>query len=130
MAGEPKDTTSTATTKQRGDAAEALAAAHLQRHGLTIVARNFRCRGGEIDLIARDGRVLVFVEVRLRSPSAYGDAAASISPRKQQRIILAARHYLAALPGSTPDCRFDCVLLERLDAGALSWLKHAFTTDA
>jgi putative endonuclease len=76
--------------------AERLAAAFLERNGLSILARNYRCRGGEVDLICEDRQVLVFVEVRLRRNACYGGAAASITRAKQGRIILAARHYLAA----------------------------------
>lgn len=113
------------TTTARGREAEALAARHLEGHGLRVVARNFRVRGGEIDLICRDGRVLVFVEVRQRSRSDFGGAGASITISKQRRIVLAARHYLAGQPEC--DCRFDCVLIE---GERLEWLKDAFTADA
>ena len=108
-----------------GAAAEELAARHLLAHGLRIVDRNFRVRGGEIDLIARDGQTLVFVEVRLRSRADFGGAAASITARKQQRVILAASHYLLA-HGEQP-CRFDAILLDALDANAIEWLKGAFS---
>ena len=113
------------TTTARGREAEAQAARHLEGHGLRVVARNFRVRGGEIDLICRDGRVLVFVEVRQRSRSDFGGAGASITISKQRRIVLAARHYLAGQPEC--DCRFDCVLIE---GERLEWLKDAFTADA
>ncbi|MDE2598304.1 MAG: YraN family protein [Rhodocyclaceae bacterium] len=117
---------STDAVRQRiGAAAEELAARHLLAHGLRIVERNFRVRGGEIDLIAKDGKTLVFVEVRLRSRSDFGGAAASITVRKQQRIILAATHYLQA--HGEQACRFDAVLLDALDAGAVEWLKGAFS---
>jgi putative endonuclease len=108
-----------------GAAAEELAARHLQAHGLRIIERNFRVRGGEIDLIAQDGKNLVFVEVRLRSRADFGGAAASITARKQQRIILAARHYLQT--HGEQACRFDCVLLDALDAKTVEWLKGAFS---
>lgn len=111
-----------------GAAAEALAAAHLARHGLAVLERNYRVRGGEIDLICRDGRTLVFVEVRLRRNAGYGGAAASITPTKQKRLILAARHYLARLP-ETP-CRFDCVLLSGLGDADIEWIRDAFSADA
>src|SRR5690606_24818947 len=81
-----------------GTLAEEQAAQHLARHGLKILARNYRCRGGEIDLVCRDGATLVFVEVRLRTHRGYGGAAASITPAKQRRITLAANHYLAGKP--------------------------------
>lgn len=93
---------------------------------MRLVERNYRVRAGEIDLIARapDG-TLVFVEVRARSGDGHGGAAGSIDARKRERIILAARHYLARLP-EEPACRFDVVLL---DAGGLQWLPGAFTAD-
>jgi len=112
------------TTTQRGREAEALAARHLESRGLRVVERNFRIRGGEIDLICRDGRTLVFVEVRQRSRGDFGGAGASITKSKRLRIILAARHYLAGKPDC--DCRFDCILL---DNGQLEWIKHAFAAD-
>ncbi|MFI4953220.1 MAG: YraN family protein, partial [Burkholderiales bacterium] len=77
----------------RGAAAEALAAEFLQARGLAIIERNYRCRGGEIDLIARDGETLIFVEVRLRSSAAFGGAAASITAAKRKRLTFAAAHY-------------------------------------
>ena len=113
------------TTTARGREAEDRAARHLERQGLRVVARNFRVRGGEIDLICRDGKELVFVEVRQRSRSDFGGAAASITTGKQRRIILAAQHYLAGQPEC--DCRFDCVLIE---GEQLEWLKNAFSADA
>jgi len=114
------------TTKARGDAAEDRALAHLQGHGLRLVQRNFRTPGrggGEVDLIMRepDG-TLVFVEVRQRADASRGGASASITPRKQQRIVLAARHFLLRL-GSQPPCRFDAVLIE---GARIEWLRAAF----
>jgi putative endonuclease len=119
------DTTSV-STQAIGKRAEDLAARFLEARGLTILTRNFRCRGGEIDLVCRDGPALVFVEVRLRRNANYGGAAASITARKQQRIILAARHYLAANAGADVECRFDCVLLGG-DANAIEWERDAFS---
>ena len=128
------------TTKRRGDAAEALALTHLQRQGLGLVQRNFKTPGrggGEIDLIMReaDGTV-VFVEVRQRAGASRGGAGGSITPVKQQRIILAARHFLLQL-GSEPPCRFDVVLVDgRLSpdgtgTGAqVAWLRAAFDASA
>ena len=115
------------TTAQRGREAEALAARYLEARGLTVIRRNFRVRGGEIDLICRDGAMLVFVEVRLRSRDDFGGAAASIGPEKRRRLILAARHYLAGCPET--DCRFDCVLLARVDGNGIEWLRNAFSAD-
>ena len=114
--------------RQLGDAAEALAADYLSRQGLRLLARNWRVRGGEVDLICADGPVLVFVEVRLRRSAAYGGAAASIDLAKQRRLIVAARHYLQRHQRSCRDrpCRFDAVLFEALDASKLQWVRNAF----
>jgi putative endonuclease len=75
-----------------GARAEAMAAEFLVARGLTIVARNFRIRRGEIDLIARDGDTLVFVEVRLRRNPHFGGAGASITTAKSARLVAAARY--------------------------------------
>lgn len=107
----------------RGDAAEALAAAFLEERGLKIVARNYRCRFGEIDLIAKSGRTLVFVEVRARTSDAFGGAAGSITPAKRRRLLATARHYLARY-GATPACRFDVVLLSG-SPGRIEWIANA-----
>ena len=106
-----------------GVTAELAAARFLQQHGLTLIESNYRCRFGEIDLILRDADVLVFAEVRQRSRSDFGGAAASIDTHKQKRLILAAQHYLAGLP-RMPPCRFDAVLLDA--DGKVEWLKNAF----
>jgi putative endonuclease len=105
-----------------GAAAEALAARFLAARGLTIVERNYRCRGGEIDLIARERDTLVFVEVRLRSGDAFGGARASITAAKRRRLERAASHYLAQV-GREPPCRFDAILLDALDSERIEWLK-------
>ena len=104
-----------------GARAEEQAARFLAGRGLKILARNYRCRGGEIDLVCRDGATLVFVEVRLRTNRDFGGAAASITPAKQRRIALAANHYLAGKP--LPACRFDAVLL---DGTRIDWIRNAF----
>jgi putative endonuclease len=106
----------------RGAAAESLAARFLAEQGLAIVAWNYRCRGGEIDIIACDGRTVVFVEVRMRRSHAFGGAAESISATKRRRLRLAAEHYLARLP-SEPACRFDAVLLDALAVERMEWLR-------
>jgi len=109
-----------------GAVAERLASDFLSQRGLAIIARNFRTRRGEIDLIARAGRTLVFVEVRLRTNASYGGAAASITAAKQARLVAAASLYLARLP-DTPPCRFDAVLLDGLDASRIEWLQDVIT---
>ncbi|MDQ2917835.1 MAG: YraN family protein [Casimicrobiaceae bacterium] len=112
-----------------GARAEALAAEYLMRHGLAIVERNFRTRFGEIDLIARDGRVLVFVEVRLRRSAAYGGAIESITARKRARLVAAANGYLAMI-GREPACRFDAILMHALDAHTIEWRRDIVGVDA
>lgn len=104
---------------RKGEEAERTAADHLEARGLKLVARNYRCRGGEIDLILRDGASLVFVEVRERAGAAFGGAAASITPAKQARIRLAAQHYLSRHGLDLP-CRFDAVLVQ---GGRIEWLR-------
>jgi putative endonuclease len=105
-----------------GGAAEESAARFLERNGLAILARNYRTRLGEIDLIARDGATLVFVEVRLRANDRCGGGAESIGYRKRARIEAAARQYLAHIRREPP-CRFDVITL---DDGIPVWLRGAF----
>lgn len=109
------------TTKEIGDAGEEAAARHLVSQGLKVVARNFRVKGGEIDLVCRDGATTVFVEVRKRAGACFGGAAWSITPAKQKRLVLAARHWLARHGEAA--CRFDCVLIE---GDQLEWIRNAF----
>lgn len=111
-------------TQEIGAAGEAAAARHLAAQGLRILMRNFRVKGGEIDLVCRDGTTTVFVEVRSRASKCFGGAAWSITPAKQRRLGLAAQHWLAR-HGETP-CRFDCVLIE---GGRLEWIRDAFRPD-
>jgi putative endonuclease len=105
-----------------GGDAEDRAEAFLGSRGLAIVARNYRTRLGEIDLIARDGATLVFVEVRLRSDARFGGAAASVTPRKRRRIVAAARQFLMRFE-RVPPCRFDGVAI---DGNGCEWLRGAF----
>lgn len=110
----------------RGADAEELAAQHLKRQGLSLLARNWRCRHGEIDLIMRDGAALVFVEVRARQRADYGGAAESITAAKRGRLQRSAEAYLAQTPHRGP-CRFDAVLI---DADRVTWLRNAFDAQA
>ena len=107
-----------------GKEAEEAAAAYLEARGLKIVARNYHCRFGEIDLVMRDGQTLVFVEVRARRSAAYGGAAASITAAKREKINAAARHYLSGR-SSLPACRFDAVLIEG-EPPRIEWMRDAF----
>lgn len=95
----------------------------MQQNGLVLIARNYRCRYGEVDLIMQDKETLVFVEVRLRSRSNFGGAAASIDSHKQHKLARTAQYYLASLP-HLPPCRFDAVLLT--SATQIEWIRNAF----
>jgi putative endonuclease len=121
-----KNTVKPSTTKAQGDAGEDEAMAFLQAQGLRLLQRNYRTPGrggGEIDLIMQsaDGTV-VFVEVRKRSRSDFGGAAATIGVRKQRRIVFAAQHYFLSWR-RLPPARFDVVTL---DGDGPQWLQAAF----
>ena len=114
----------------RGAAVEAFAAQRLERAGLKVVARNVRCRYGEIDLLLRDGPILVFAEVRYRGRDDFGGALASVDPRKQSRLIACARWYLGQNPREAErTCRFDVVAVGD-DGAAFEWLRDAFRADS
>ncbi len=110
--------------RERGRLAEDAAVTFLQQQGLTLVERNYHCRFGEIDLIARDGETLVFVEVRMRTSDAFGGAAASITASKRNKLLRAARHYLSGNP-RLPVCRFDALLISGGNSTP-EWLKNVF----
>lgn len=118
--------------KSVGDAFEERAALWLQERGLQLLARNFRCRGGEIDIVALDGECLVFLEVRRRSNPRFAGAAASVDRRKQQRILRAAQLFLQRHPQwSDLPCRFDVIAFEPPQSAPDSaplWIRAAFTT--
>ncbi len=101
-----------------------MAAAFLEGKGLKLLTRNYRCRLGEIDLVARDGATTVFVEVRRRGSNAFGGAAASITAKKRARLLRAARHYLSRVR-TMPQCRFDALLIEG-DPPRIEWIRDAF----
>jgi putative endonuclease len=113
--------------KEAGRAAEDAALAHLQRAGLALVVRNYRCSAGEIDLVMLDGATLALVEVRYRATARYGGAAASVTWPKQQRIVRAARHLLLVRPELRRyPVRFDVVAIADA-AAAPNWIRNAFT---
>lgn len=89
-----------------------------------MVERNYRCRFGEVDIIARSGRTLVFVEVRARGSGSFGGAAESITAAKRKKVITAARHYLSSHRLDCA-CRFDAVLLSG-DPPRIEWIRDAF----
>ena len=120
-------------TRQAGQHGEQLALAHLKDAGLTLIARNFSCRMGEIDLIMRDrsalqGDILVFVEVRYRHSSSHGGAAASITATKRQRLVRTASRFLQLHRGYARwPSRFDGVAITGAPKSPrISWLRNAF----
>jgi putative endonuclease len=128
------------TPKQRaGDAAEEAACAHLRAAGCLIVDRNARFREGELDIVAREGEMLLFVEVRLRSGTRFGGAGASVDTFKRRRLVRAAQHWLlqryGAAPagargtrgGGWPACRFDVITADA--GGVTAWIRDAFAAE-
>ncbi|HUJ57076.1 MAG TPA: YraN family protein [Kofleriaceae bacterium] len=99
------------TTTDRGASAEARAAQLLVRHGYEIVERNFRCKSGELDIVARDGGVLCFVEVRSRSNADHGHAAEMIDRGKQRQVARVALHYISLRDPVFARSRFDVVAI-------------------
>ena len=98
----------------------------LRQAGYAIVARNFRCRMGELDIIARRGGQLIIAEVRLRSSAGFGGPAASISAAKRARIVRAARYLLLRQPRlANLAVRFDTLLLSA-SSGPIEWIEDAF----
>lgn len=117
--------------RERGDAAERLAAAHLTANGLEILLRNYLRRSGELDIVARDGDVLVIVEVRMRASAAFGGAAASVGGRKRARIVRTAQQLLQQRRDlSQLRVRFDVVLVTAPPGAAprVEWIRHAFSS--
>jgi putative endonuclease len=112
-----------------GSAKEGLACRYLERHGLRLVARNWRCRHGEIDLVmldpgdSGDDGELVFVEVRYRRSERFGGALASVDRHKQRKLRTAAGQYLQLHPSELP-CRFDVLAIG--DGDAVHWIRSAF----
>jgi putative endonuclease len=111
------------STKARGDRSEDRAVAELERLGYEIIERNYRCKLGEIDIVARDGDTLVFVEVRSRADGDHGDALETVNGRKQRRIARVAQMYIAARRPVFEACRFDVV---GITGGDLTLVKDAF----
>lgn len=119
------------TTTDLGRRGEDRALAHLEAHGLELIERNYRCRAGEIDLVMRDGPLLVLVEVRSRSRGDFGGAAASIGRGKQRRFVLAAKHLLLTRPElRRMRARIDVIAIDPPEqpgeAPAITWIRDAF----
>ena len=119
----------TAENRSRvGREAEEAACDFLQAQGLTLLERNFRVRGGEIDLVMSDGAVVVFVEVRARQEDTFMHPAESINARKRKRLVIAGTRYLQRSGGlHTTRSRFDVVCITGTgSARKLEWIKRAF----
>lgn len=113
------------TRRNLGDFGEAAAAAHLYRQGYAIVARKWRCTAGEIDLVARQGEQIVFVEVRTRRGTAFGTPEESITPTKQARLITVAYAYLDACALNAPiEWRIDIITIQVDRTGRIGHLNH------
>jgi putative endonuclease len=120
---------SRASTLATGAAAEARAAEHVESQGLLIIARNLRCKAGEIDLVGLDGEVLVIIEVRLRARLDFGGASASVTWRKQRKLIRATQYFWQRDAGwRTRALRFDVIAMQPCPDGTehIVWIKDAF----
>ena len=114
------------STNEQGNAAEALACQYLEERGLALLERNYRCHGGELDLVMRDGSHLVFVEVRCRSDKRYGTPAETVTRNKQKRLIRAAKIYLQHHRLNVA-CRFDIIAITQTNGkNNLEWIQNAF----
>ena len=110
--------------RKLGNDKEELAAAYLKEQGVEILAKNFYFHGGELDLVAKDGEYLCFVEVKYRKSALYGYPVEAVTPAKQRKILQGARFYLYQnrLPEDTP-CRFDVISIYQEE---ITWLQNAF----
>lgn len=110
-----------------GGHAEAQALAYLVRHGLQKVARNFRSRGGEIDLVMLDGECLVFIEVRYRKSAAFMTPAITVDSRKQRKILRTAALFLSRHSRyADQTMRFDVVAITGAEQRQINWVRDAF----
>lgn len=109
-----------------GLAGEDAACAELERRGYVILARRYRTRAGEVDLVARDGATLVFVEVKTRTSDAFGGGAAAVTWQKRQRLARVAMEFLARCGQSDVPCRFDVVVVTPAAVPRVEVYTHAF----
>ncbi|WP_438943565.1 YraN family protein [Pseudomonas zhanjiangensis] len=119
------------STQARGQAAEALARAHLEQRGLRLLAQNWHCRRGELDLVMLDADTVVFVEVRYRRHTAWGGAIESVDARKRDKLTIAATHFLQQQSRwAKHPCRFDVIAItaEGNSPPQLNWIQNAFDT--
>src|SRR5690348_10199438 len=114
------------TTTARGRRAEHLAVSYLTGAGYRIVARNYRCEGGELDLVAWEQDILCFVEVRARGSDAFGDPLETIDRRKILRVARAARAFLGELTSPWPEMRFDALGILLTEPPTYTLVRAAF----
>jgi len=105
---------------------ENLASTYLINHGLKLAAQNYHCKYGEIDLIMKDAKTLVFTEVRIICNSQFGSTGTSITPKKQQKLILVSQNYLQQHRDGLR--RFDSILKNKTDTNHIEWVHNAFDT--
>ncbi|SNS24613.1 YraN family protein [Pseudomonas segetis] len=119
------------SSQSSGNAAEAMACQHLEQHHLRLIAKNWRCRSGELDLVMLDIDTVVFVEVRYRHHNAWGGATESVDRRKRGKLTQAAMTFLQQESRwNQHPCRFDVVAINPDSKGKLqlNWIKNAFDT--
>ncbi|WP_445323791.1 YraN family protein [Pseudomonas sp. EL_65y_Pfl2_R95] len=117
------------SSQSSGNAAEAMALEHLEHHGLHLIAKNWRCRLGELDLVMLDIDTVVFVEVRFRHHSAWGGATESVDARKRTKLTHVAMAFLQQESRwNQHPCRFDVVAINAASKGKLqlNWIRNAF----
>ncbi|SHN11535.1 putative endonuclease [Pseudomonas asturiensis] len=117
------------TRQQAGREAEAYALQYLQQQGLRLIAQNWLCKRGELDLVMLDGDTVVFVEVRYRRHSGWGGAVESVDFRKQAKLVTAAQFFLQQESGwARYPCRFDVIAVEGASGASapLNWIRNAF----
>jgi putative endonuclease len=117
------------TTTELGSRGETIAAVYLRDAGLSVLDRNWRCRDGELDIVAREGTAIVFCEVKTRRATGFGHPVEAVTPAKQRRLRLLAQRWLSAHDEHAPDLRFDVVgVLVRPGGPALvTHLRGAFS---
>ncbi|HTR81592.1 MAG TPA: YraN family protein [Bacteroidota bacterium] len=116
------------STRGIGDRGEQFAVAYLERHGITVLERNYATRHGEIDIIGLDGDEVVFVEVKTRRTPMFGAPEDAVTPKKQERIRRTAERYVEKAYAGVASCRFDVVAIA-IDGGVarITHYKNAFT---
>jgi putative endonuclease len=116
--------------RKQGLAAEAIAAKYLATHGYVILNQNINYKFGELDIVARDGETLVFIEVKHRRNKYFGEPFEAVTKSKQQKIILAAQAYLTKYTCAIPNCRFDIIsLVGDLNNPEIEHISDAFWLD-